>query len=169
MRFYLSLFLLAAFMYSACHSPVSKQADQAQVEFMRATQVDERLSGIDSTVVVYYDDPYGSDSLRYTRFYTQTSLGGTFTKETLPAQFQTVYTKMEKRNACRGEGKIWCYSQGKIIQTLYFNNHCSDNCCYLYFIKDGFFYYTTPLKSFRDALMEAKASAKKPEQMVPED
>ncbi len=34
-------------------------------------QLDERLNGMDSLVFVFYKNPHGQDSLRYTRYYKE--------------------------------------------------------------------------------------------------
>jgi hypothetical protein len=119
-----------------------------------AFDLDERFEQADSIVVVFYKDPYGPDSLRYTRYYTQASLTDNASIEHLKKQLRERYAQEEKR-ACRSEGKIWCFSKGKVFQTVYFSTKCND-CCYLYLIKDGNFYYSQTTTAFAEWLNKIK-------------
>jgi hypothetical protein len=121
-----------------------------------AFNLDERLKEVDSLVLVYYKDPYGKDSLRYTRYYTQISLIGDFS--TLNSQLSSFYLQQDFRK-CRTEGKIWCFSKGKVFQTLYFATNC-DTCCFTYLIKDGNFYYSALRPGFTDWLTANKSRSK---------
>ena len=115
---------------------------------LTAYTLDERLKEMDSLVLVFYKDPYGKDSLRYTRYYTQISLTGNF--DTLRTQLTSTYLQQDLRN-CRSEGKIWCFSKGKIFQTIYFSTKC-EACCFTYLIRDGNFYYAALSNGFTDWL-----------------
>lgn len=118
-------------------------------------EVDTRLKDIDSAVLVFYKDPYGEDSTRYTRYYTQASIRDPLRIPALDEQLNEPSIKEDKRN-CRGEGKIWCYSKGKILQTIYFSTRCTD-CCFLYLIRDGNFYYSKITPSFTNWLKDQKS------------
>lgn len=128
--------------------------------------VDERLKAADSLVVVFYKDPYGADSLRYTRYYTQVSIVGSDAIALLQQQLKEKAEKLEEYRKCRGGGKIWCYWKGKIFQTVYFSNRC-DDCCHVYIIKDGFYYYTSILQSFVTWLESAKVLSEEPPNNAP--
>ena len=117
--------------------------------------LDQRLKDADSLVIVFYKDPYGSDSLRYTRYYTQTSVVNGF--EAFNSQLENEYTRQELRK-CRTEGKIWCYTKGKVFQTIYFSNKCEE-CCFTYIIKDGNFYYSKINTVFVNWLASEKSKA----------
>src|SRR5687767_5058620 len=55
---------------TGCHVPDKKQVS-AKAELENGISLDNRLEQTDSIVVVFYNDPYSADSLRYTRYYTQ--------------------------------------------------------------------------------------------------
>jgi len=153
------LFASAVSLYSCKNNEAEKRTPGQQI--VTALDVDARLKQADSLVVVFYNDPYGEDSLRYTRYYKQVSVIDAGTIEILQKQLSSEFNMREKRNACRGEGKIWCFTNGKIFQTLYFSTRCED-CCYLYLIKDGNFYYTRIATSFIEWLESNKPSATTP-------
>lgn len=126
------------------------------------TQIDARLKTVDSLVLVFYKDPFGPDSIRYTRYYTQVSANSDADLTILQQQLKQGSEKKEQRNSCRGEGKIWCYTKGKITQTLYFTTVGKD-CEKLYLIKDGFFYYSPIDAELVQWLQRWKPLASEPE------
>jgi len=137
---FICLLITLGFVY--CSTPAKKQADTNP--FLTATtgvELDTRFLAADSLVVVFYKDPYGNDSLRYTRYYTKLSTIDTNNVALLLQNLSKPFAKFEKVKNCRSEGKVWCYSKGSIFQTVSFSTRCTD-CCFVYFIKDGYFFYT---------------------------
>jgi len=127
--------------FVACNAPAKKELSADS--FLTATngiELDNRLLAADSLVFVFYKDPYGDDSLRYTRFYTQLSTTDTTDISLLLQNLKQPFTKFENVKMCRSEGKIWCYAKGKVFQTIPFSTRCND-CCFIYLIKDGYFFY----------------------------
>ena len=108
-----------------------------------AREADHRLAEADSLVMVYYDDPFMADSLQYTRYYHQISKTDSGEIRMLAAHFQQQVRVQEKPMPCRNEGKIWMFRKGKIFQTVYFA-FSKPGCSFLFFIKDGRFYFTAP-------------------------
>ena len=104
-------------------------------------QLDERLSGADSLVFIFYNDPHGKDSLRYTRFYRQYATIDSALIQFVKANLLDSTTRFEKIKKCHSEGKIWCFKKGEIFQTIYFSSF-SEDCSFLYIIRDGQFYYS---------------------------
>lgn len=138
----ISICLLITLGCLSCSAPTKKQEDTNP--FLTATtgvELDTRLLAADSLVVVFYKDPYGEDSLRYTRYYTKLSTTDTNNVALLLQNLRKPFAKFEKVKSCRSEGKVWCYSKGSIFQTVAFSTRCND-CCFIYFIKDGYFFYT---------------------------
>jgi hypothetical protein len=154
----LVLIILAAI---ACRQPGAGKPgaknEKSNAASVTAFDLDERFNQADSIVVVFYKDPYGPDSLRYTRYYTQAALTDDASIEHLKKQLREQYVQEEKRK-CRGEGKIWCFSKGKVFQTVYFSTKCKD-CCYLYLINNGNFYYSQITTAFTEWLGKIKPSA----------
>lgn len=133
--------MVAAFSFISCTQ--HKKIDNAKSSFTTATnliELDNRFVTADSLVVVFYKDPYGKDSLRYTRFYTQYTTVDKNDIEIVLTNLKEPFTKTEKVRKCRSEGKIWCYRKGAIFQTLYFASFNND-CNFIYTIKDGYFFY----------------------------
>lgn len=158
---YFGLILFITFLLSGCGNNEPKRPPKNESIIETAFDLDARLKSADSLVVVFYKDPYGEDSLRYTRYYTQLPVIDYAGLNVLQQQLNQKFTKQEKRNTCRGEGKIWCYTKSKIFQTLYFSTRC-DSCCYVYLIKDGFFYYTRILQPVITWLAGLKPLSKEP-------
>ena len=144
-----------------CDGGKVEKPDNKAPFFETTLDIDERLKTADSLIVVFYKDPYGTDSLRYTRYYTQISIVGSNELDLLQQQLAQKTSRQEKFRNCRGEGKIWCYSYEKIFQTLYFSNRC-DDCCHVYIIKDGFYYYTPIAESMIAWLDSIKPLSKEP-------
>lgn len=126
---------------SSCNDNNPKKQKETGLPASTAIELDTRLKDADSLVVVFYKDPYGEDSLRYTRYYTQVSITNDQGLATLQKDLEQTFSGQEKKRNCRSEGKIWCFVKGKVFQTIYFSTRC-DDCCYLYLIKDGNFYYS---------------------------
>jgi hypothetical protein len=144
----------------ACNGSASKSKDTATTGTVtRAIELDKRFSGADSLVIVFYKDPYGADSLRYTRYFTQYISGDSNHIKVLLNNLDEPFEKLEKIKNCRSEGKIWCYSKGNIFQTVYFSTRCAD-CCFLYLIKDGYFYYVKINDSVKAMLALTKPISK---------
>ena len=145
----------------SCNQPVRKN-EEAPNSFLTAVngiQLDPRLSEADSLVFVFHKNPYGPDSLRYTRYYTQYSTTDSSNFSPLLHNLQQPFTKLEKVKNCRSEGKVWCYSKGAIFQTVYFSTRCND-CCFIYLIRDGFFFYMPLDTSLSAPLGELKLLSK---------
>jgi hypothetical protein len=151
----LIILVVSILFYTGCKSGVKKET--AIQKSYRGVFLDEKLTKADSLLVAFYKDPYGSDSLRYTRYYTQAIATDSFSIKQLNLQAAELFTQSEKRN-CRSEGKIWCFASGKIFQTLYFSTRC-DDCCYMYLIKDGELYYSNILPSVTNWLKQLKTTA----------
>ena len=121
-------------------------------------QLDQRLTGIDSLVFVFYKDPHGKDSVRYTRYYTQFHSTDTALMGLVKNSLQSTVQRIEKVKPCRSEGKIWCFEKGNIFQTIYFSSH-SDACNFVYIIKNGQFFYSDISKMLTAKLAELKPLA----------
>jgi len=146
-----------------CSVPTKKQEDTNP--FLTAStgvELDTRLLAADSLVVVFYKDPYGEDSLRYTRYYTTLATTDTNNVALLLQNLSKPFAKFEKVKSCRSEGKVWCYSKGRIFQTVSFSTRCND-CCFVYFIKDGYFFYTPLDSALAERLSVLKSLAKSDE------
>jgi hypothetical protein len=160
---YFGIILITAFLCGCKNNESMKPAQKDSVS-LTAIDLDERLKSADSLVVVFYKDPYGEDSLRYTRYYTQVPVTDPKGIAVLQQELTQPFTRQEKRRNCRGEGKIWCFAKGKIFQTLYFSTRC-DNCCYVYLINNGNFYYSRILSSTTSWLETLKPLATEPENL----
>lgn len=141
----------------SCQNPIdTKTKDRIQHKTDSTAYIlDQRLKQVDSLVLVFYKDPYGRDSLRYTRYYKQVGVVGGL--EAFKAQLSAVYTKQGLRK-CRSEGKIWCFAKGKVYQTIYFSTFCND-CCFTYLIRDGDLYYSTINTAFVEWLRTQQKKA----------
>lgn len=121
--------------------------------------LDERLNNVDSMVYVFYKDPLGKDSLRYTRYYTQCSTTKITDINTIKAQINLPTERLEKVRKCRSQGKVWCFFKGEIFQTLYFSDFGGE-CSFMFFIKNGLFYYSELLPNSKQSFAELKKLSK---------
>jgi hypothetical protein len=154
--------LIASFV--ACNTSTKKAAEPASdtiKSMVTAIDADERLAATDSAVVVFYSNPFGEDSIRYTRYYKQVAVTNILFLNLLKSSFQLRFTKLEKIKPCRSEGKLWLYNMGKVFQTVYFA-YTKSGCAFLYFIKDGFMYYVDIQQPLINALEQLKPLAKQP-------
>ena len=163
MKHFLILFILTIYLF-ACNqrkpSEVSSTIVPTSVvdNYNANTTIlmlDERLNNVDSLVYVFYKDPLGKDSLRYTRYYTQYSTINTKDISILKAQINQPTERFEKVKKCRSQGKIWCFTKAEIFQTLYFSDFGGD-CSFMFFIKNGQFYYCKLLPDFKQSFIGHK-------------
>lgn len=122
-------------------------------------QLDERLKDADSMVFVFYKDPHGKDSLRYTRYYSEYHSTDTGIIHLVKDNLTDSTQRLEKIKNCRSEGKIWCFAKGNVFQTIYFSAHNKD-CSFVYIIKNGQFYYSDISNNLVNQLAALKPLAK---------
>ena len=166
-----NLFITCAillFVFAACNNASNASKKDASNQFENTVlnaaersimQLDERLKNADSLVLVFYKDPHGADSLRYTRYYSEFHSTDTALIGLVKNSLQDTVQRVEKVKPCRSEGKIWCFDQGNIFQTIYFSSH-SDACNFVYIIKNGQFYYSDMSKMLSAKLADIKPLAK---------
>lgn len=134
------------------------------------------LRGADSVQILYFTDPYGKDSLRYTRFFKHYNTGDTTIVNPLLKNLDKLFVMRNEVMNCRSEGKLFFFKGEQELKTVYFNTGANaaarvnkesasiknENCSFLYFIKDGGFYYV-PVDAESVALLnKLKPMAKKP-------
>ena len=163
----LILCFASAFLLS-CNQADSKKVNESSPltvknveENLSILQLDERLIEADSLVFVFYKDPQGKDSLRYTRFYKQYATVDSSLVNFVKSNLKEPTTRLERIKKCRSEGKIWCFRKGEIFQTVYFSSF-SDECSFLYIIKNGQFYYAGISNEMSKKLKELQAKALEP-------
>jgi len=151
--------LMAACNNTSKQNPSITTAEVADtVKLLSISALDARLADTDSVAILFYKDPHGTDSLRYTRYYTQYNSNNSNVIKTLLANLNDATVKLEKMKPCRSEGKMWIFKKGQIFQTIYFSSKDA-NCSFLYIIKDGFFYYSAMPYSFAVALKSWQKNA----------
>lgn len=114
----------------------------------------------DSAQMLFYKDPDG-DPKRYTRFYTHLSLTDSgFIKPLLSSLDQSFQEYSQVKN-CRSQGKIYLFKKGgeDPLQTVYFSTRC-DSCCYVYYIRNGLFYYMNMTDELSEKLKGIRGKAK---------
>ena len=125
----------------ACKSKSNKNSESVPAKSLtKPAQLDVRMNDADSLVMVFYNDPFTADSLRYTRYYTQYQTTDTEIIQAVLGNTALDFSRLDKTKPCRSEGKVWMFTKGKIFQTIYFA-YTKDTCQFIYLIKDGFFYY----------------------------
>jgi len=163
-------FLIVIYFFTACNGKRSAEQDEEKEKkdsasiaaSLKGTDAEPNIKKTDSLQILYYDDP-DDDSLRYTRFYHYISVNDTAIIRSVIKNIDTTYTISETVNRqCRSEGKIILYSREDPVKTLYFSTRCPGNCCYVYFIKNGIFYYFPLMNELSDILIDQKVKSIKP-------
>lgn len=132
------------------------------------------LRQADSVQILFFTDPFGKDSLRYTRFFKHFNTSDTAVVQPILKNLDQLFLLRTEVMNCRSEGKIFFFKGKQELKTVYFNTQgvtaksgvrapqVSANCAYMYFIKDGSFYYF-PIQPETSALLnKIKPQAVKP-------
>lgn len=128
------------------------------------------LRGADSVQILFFTDPYGKDSLRYTRFFKHYNSGDTTILNPLLQNLDKLFVLRNEVMNCRSEGKMFFFKGEQELKTVYFNTggnakagaSNNENCRFLYFIKDGGFYYVPVNAEIAAMLNKLKPMSKKP-------
>jgi hypothetical protein len=129
-----------------CSGPKEKKETGVKNHSVSAFDLDAGFAFVDSLQVLFFNDPYG-DSLRYTRFFSRLDVNDSSSIKTIKEQLRQPYVVKPGADTCRSEGKIYLYRHAEPVKTIYFSTKCPD-CCYVYFIKDGSFYYLQIFSGF---------------------
>lgn len=131
------------------------------------------LHQADSVQILFFTDPFGKDSLRYTRFYKHYNTSAKEVVQPILKNLDQLFLLRTEVMKCRSEGKIFFFKGTQELKTVYFNTQgasknsgettqANGNCAYMYFIKDGGFYYF-PIQPETAALLQSlKPKAIKP-------
>lgn len=120
------------------------------------------LHQADSVQILFFTDPFGKDSLRYTRFYKHYNTSDDSTVQPLLKNLDQLFLLRTEVMKCRSEGKIFFFNGTQELKTVYFNTQANGDCAYLYFIKDGGFYYFQVQPATAALLRKLKPLAVKP-------
>lgn len=99
------------------------------------------LHQADSVQILFFTDPFGKDSLRYTRFFKHYNTSAADVVQPILKNLDQLFLLRTEVMKCRSEGKIFFFKGKQELKTVYFNTQANGDCAYMYFIKDGGFYY----------------------------
>ena len=99
------------------------------------------LHQADSVQILFFTDPFGKDSLRYTRFFKHYNTSAAAVVQPILKNLDQLFILRTEVMKCRSEGKIFFFKGTQELKTVYFNTQANGDCAYMYFIKDGGFYY----------------------------
>lgn len=111
------------------------------------------LHQADSVQILFFTDPFGKDSLRYTRFFKHYNTSAAEVVQPILKNLDQLFLLRTEVMKCRSEGKIFFFKGKQELKTVYFNTQgasanpgdrsqqANSDCAYMYFIKDGGFYY----------------------------
>ncbi|MDO8997177.1 MAG: hypothetical protein Q7U77_11165 [Sediminibacterium sp.] len=111
------------------------------------------LHQADSVQILFFTDPFGKDSLRYTRFFKHYNTSAADVVQPILKNLDQLFLLRTEVMKCRSEGKIFFFKGKQELKTVYFNTQgasanpgdrsqqANSDCAYMYFIKDGGFYY----------------------------
>lgn len=154
-------FLSIVTLLLACQASENKDtAPASELVIETGLSVEPVLKKIDSIQLLYFKNPFG-DSIRYTRFYTYYNTNDTMLIAVLLDELNKSFTVFTEDRKCRSNGKMFLYGKGREIKTIYFAIQEND-CSYLYYIKNGLFYYFTINDKTKKILTALKAKTKEP-------
>jgi len=120
--------------------------------------IEPRLATFDSAAILVYDDPFGGDPKRYTRYYKLKEAKDSINISLLHQQLEAGFTKSDTLRNCRSEGKIHLFDHGQVKQTLYFATRPQE-CHHVYIIHNGAYYYMPMLPVLDSAFVQWKKEA----------
>jgi hypothetical protein len=128
----------------SCEGSGNKNAEMIGIDSVEAkterTWTASVLPGkVDSFDILYYKKPF-SDSTRYTRYFRVIHTSDSTLVSELNKIFNGNFVKLMEVKKCLSEGKIILPIGGDAFRVVYFSRIDTD-CSYLYYIKDGEFYY----------------------------
>ena len=121
-------------------APGAKATDGAAVKTNTGLDI-AGLHQADSVQILFFTDPFGKDSLRYTRFFKHYNTSAADVVQPLLKNLDQLFILRTEVMKCRSEGKIFFFKGKQELKTVYFNTQANGDCAYMYFIKDGGFYY----------------------------
>lgn len=165
---YLILFFTLSVLFWACTSQQdNSNADPIQQEEIVISSFDifPELKNIDSIEIIYYDNPYGDDSLKYARYYTYVATNDTGFSADLKTMLGEEPIKSTVLKPCRSEGKLYTYGEkGKEIKTIFFAlNNPDSTCNRFYYIHNGIYYSYSSNYPLTNFIEKQKLNAKKPD------
>lgn len=140
-------------------APGAKATDGAAVKTYTGLDI-AGLHQADSVQILFFTDPFGKDSLRYTRFFKHYNTPAAEVVHPLLKNLDQLFLLRTEVMKCRSEGKVFFFKGTQELKTVYFNTQgvsskpdanapqpnesihkATSDCAYMYFIKDGSFYY----------------------------
>jgi hypothetical protein len=121
-------------------APGAKATDGAAVKTNTGLDI-AGLHQADSVQILFFTDPFGKDSLRYTRFFKHYNTSAADVVQPILKNLDQLFLLRTEVMKCRSEGKIFFFKGTQELKTVYFNTQANGDCAYMYFIKDGGFYY----------------------------
>ena len=94
-------------------------------------------------------------------FFTYVNTTDSVVINSLLHDLEQPFEKANEVKECRSEGKIYLLGRQESLKTIYFSTR-GDSCTYLYFIKDGAFFYFPLSENFKSILAIHRNKALKP-------
>jgi hypothetical protein len=174
---FLALFIFTAIVsLAACENGTVTTTKSIEVSDTK-TNTGLDIAGLhqaDSVQILFFTDPFGKDSLRYTRYFKHYNTSDDSTVQPLLKNLDQLFLLRTEVMKCRSEGKIFFFKGTQELKTVYFNTqgasnksdgsaaNANNNCANMYFIKDGGFYYFPIQPATATLLRKLKPLAVKP-------
>lgn len=156
-------FIALSMVVTSCGNTENKTTtatSQPEIVLETGLTIEPLLKRADSVQLLYFKNPFG-DSLRYTRFYTYHVTNDASLINNLLHQMDKSFQVQPTARTCRSNGKLFFFGAGNELKTVYFATQGKD-CSYLYYIKNGMFYYFTIDEATEKRLIELKAKTVEP-------
>jgi hypothetical protein len=83
------------------------------------------LHQADSVQILFFTDPFGKDSLRYTRFFKHYNTSAADVVKPILKNLDQLFLLRTEVIKCRSEGKIFFFKGTQELKTVYFNTQAS--------------------------------------------
>lgn len=140
------VFIIAAIISFATVSCKSKPA------VVTGEQLMPDMKHTDSIELIYFKEPENQ------RWYTYIALTD---KAFIQALVNDVSGPVQEENQCPKDGKIYCFRNGNIFNTIFFG-YPDEKCNFLRYIKNGKLYYFPLSAGVKQKLIDYKKLAKEP-------
>jgi hypothetical protein len=85
------------------------------------------LHQADSVQILFFTDPFGKDSIRYTRFFKHYNTSAADVVQPILKNLDQLFILRTEVMKCRSEGKIFFFKGTQELKTVYFNTQASAN------------------------------------------
>jgi hypothetical protein len=108
-------------------APGAKATDGAAIKTYTGLDI-AGLHQADSVQILFFTDPFGKDSIRYTRFFKHYNTSAADVVQPILKNLDQLFLLRTEVMKCRSEGKIFFFKGTQELKTVYFNTQANGDC-----------------------------------------